>query len=140
MKLRRITILLVLVLSVLTACGSSDSVKKEGIYRNALVVDVKNGSGTEVIGKMSVSQVPKEEITEEALLDWCVNHIKSNDLSYSIIRYDGDVDHGVYGTGNQIITNVNIQKEADGTYSYVGDTEDTKYYIVNDDNTIKEMK
>lgn len=140
MKLRRLTILLVLVLTVLTACGSGDSVKKEGIYRNALVVDVKNGSGTEVIGKMSVSQVPKEEITEEALLDWCVNHIKANDLSYSIIRYDGDVDHGVYGTGNQIITNVNIQKEADGTYSYVGDTEDTKYYIVNDDNTIKEMK
>lgn len=140
MKLKRMAILLVFLLAILTACGSGDSVKKEGIYRNALVVDVKNGSGTEVIGKMSVSQVPKDDITEEALLDWCVNHIKANDLSYSIIRYDGDVDHGVYGTGNQIITNVNIQKEADGTYSYVGDTEDTKYYIVNDDNTIKEMK
>lgn len=140
MKLKRMAILLVFLLAILTACGSGDSVKKEGIYKNALVVDVKNGSGTEVIGKMSISQVPKDEITEKALLDWCVNHIKANDLSYSIIRYDGDVDHGVYGTGNQIITNVNIQKEADGTYSYVGDTEDTKYYIVNDDNTIKEMK
>ncbi len=140
MKLKRIAILLVFLLAILTACGSGDSVKKEGIYKNALVMDVKNGSRTEVIGKMSVSQVPKDDITEEALLDWSVNHIKANDLSYSIIRYDGDVDHGVYGTGNQIITNVNIQKEADGTYSYVGDTEDTKYYIVNDDNTIKEMK
>lgn len=140
MKLKRMAILLVFLLAILTACGSGDSVKKEGIYKNALVMDVKNGSGTEVIGKMSVSQVPKDDVTEEALLDWCVNHIKANDLSYSIIRYDGDVDHGVYGTGNQIITNVNIQKEADGTYSYVGDTEDTKYYIVNDDNTIKEMK
>lgn len=140
MKLRRITILLVLVLSVLTACGSGDSVKKDGIYRNALVVDVKNGSGTEVIGKMSVSQVPKDEITEEALIDWSINHIQANDFNYSIIRYDGDVDHGVYGSGNQVITNVNIQKEADGTYSYVGDTEDTKYYTVNDDNTIVEMK
>lgn len=138
MKLRKIIILLVLVLSLLTACGFGDSVKKEGIYRNALVVDVKNGSGTEVIGKMSVSQVPKDEITEEALLDWCVNHIKANDLSYAIIRYDGDVDHGVYGTGNQIITNVDIQKEADGTYSYVGDTEDTKVYTVKDDNTLVE--
>lgn len=140
MKLKRMAILLVFLLAILTACGSGDSVKKEGIYKNALVMDVKNGSGTEVIGKMSVSQVPKDEITEDTLLDWCVNHIKANDLSYSIIRYDKDVDHGVYGTGNQIITNVNIQKEADGTYSYVGDTEDTKYYIVNDDNTIKEMK
>lgn len=140
MKLKRMAILLVFLLAILTACGSGDSVKKEGIYKNALVMDVKNGSGTEVIGKMSVSQVPKDDVTEEALLDWCVNHIKANDLSYSIIRYDGDVDHGVYGTGNQIITNVNIQKEADGTYSYVGDTEDTKYYIVNDDNSIKEMK
>jgi|GEM_PF-3986727 len=140
MKLRRISILLVLVLSVLTACGSGDSVKKEGIYRNALVVDVKNGSGTEVIGKMSVSQVPKEEITEEALIDWSINHVQANDFNYSIIRYDGDVDHGVYGSGNQVITNVDIQKEADGTYSYVGDTEDTKYYTVSDDNTIKEMK
>ena len=140
MKLKRIAILLVFLLAILTACGSGDSVKKEGIYKNALVMDVKNGSRTEVIGKMSVSQVPKDDITEEALLDWSVNHIKANDLSHSIIRYDGDVDHGVYGTGNQIITNVNIQKEADGTYSYVGDTEDTKYYIVNDDNTIKEMK
>ena len=133
-------ILLVFLLAILTACGSGDSVKKEGIYKNALVMDVKNGSRTEVIGKMSVSQVPKDDITEEALLDWSVNHIKANELSYSIIRYDGDVDHGVYGTGNQIITNVNIQKEADGTYSYVGDTEDTKYYTVSDDNTIKEMK
>lgn len=136
MKLRRLTILLVLVLTVLTACGSGDSVKKEGIYRNALVVDVKNGSGTEVIGKMSVSQVPKEEITEEALIDWSINHIQANDLNYSIIRYDGDVKHGVYGSGNQVITNVDIQKEADGTYSYVGDTEDTKVYTVKDENTI----
>lgn len=140
MKLKRMAILLVFLLAILTACGSGDSVKKEGIYKNALVMDVKNGSRTEVIGKMSVSQVPKDEITEEALLDWSVNHIKANELSYSIIRYDGDVDHGVYGTGNQIITNVNIQKEADGTYSYVGDTEDTKYYTVSDDNSIKEMK
>lgn len=140
MKLKRMAILLVFLLAILTACGSGDSVKKEGIYKNALVMDVKNGSRTEVIGKMSVSQVPKDDITEEALLDWSVNHIKANELSYSIIRYDGDVDHGVYGTGNQIITNVNIQKEADGTYSYVGDTEDTKYYTVSDDNTIKEMK
>lgn len=140
MKLRRLTILLALVLSVLTACGSGDSVKKEGIYRNAVVMDVKNGSGTEVIGKMSVSQVPKEEITEEALIDWSINHIQANDLNYSIIRYDGDVDHGVYGSGNQVITNVEIQKEADGTYSYVGDTADTKYYTVSDENTIKEMK
>ena len=139
MKLKRMAILLVFLLAILTACGSGDSVKKEGIYRNALVVDVKNGSGTEVIGKMSVSQVPKDEITEEALIDWSINHIQANNYNYSIIRYDGDVDHGVYGTGNQIITNVNIQKEADGTYSYVGDTEDTKYYIVSDDNTIKEM-
>lgn len=131
-------ILLVFLLAILTACGSGDSVKKEGIYKNALVMDVKNGSRTEVIGKMSVSQVPKDDITEEALLDWCVNHIKANDLSYSIIRYDGDVDHGVYGTGNQILTNVNIQKEADGTYSYVGDTEDTKVYTVKDDNTLVE--
>lgn len=137
MKLRRLTILLVLVLTVLTACGSGDSVKKEGIYRNAVVMDVKNGSGTEVIGKMSVSQVPKEEITEEALINWSINHIQANDLKYSIIRYDGDVDHGVYGSGNQVITNVDIQKEADGTYSYVGDTADTKYYTVSDDNTIK---
>ena len=139
MKLRRITILLVLALSVLTACGSGDSVKKEGIYRNAVVMDVKNGSGTEVIGKMSVSQVPKEEITEEALIDWSINHIQANNFNYAIIRYDGDVDHGVYGSGNQVITNVDIQKEADGTYSYVGDTADTKYYTVSDDNTIKEM-
>lgn len=138
MKLKRMAILLVFLLAILTACGSGDSVKKEGIYKNALVMDVKNGSGTEVIGKMSVSQVPKDDVTEEALLDWCVNHIKANDLSYSIIRYDGDVDHGVYGTGNQIITNVNIQKEADGTYSYVGDTEDTKAYTVKDDNTLIE--
>lgn len=140
MKLRRLTILLVLVLSVLTACGSGDSVKKEGIYRNAVVDDVKNGSGTEVIGKTSVSQVPKDEITEEALIDWSINHIQANDLNYSIIRYDDDVDHGVYGSGNQVITNVEIKREADGTYSYVGDTEDTKYYTVNDDNTIEEMK
>lgn len=138
MKLRRLTILLALVLSVLTACGSGDSVKKQGIYRNALVVDVKNGSGTEVIGKMSVSQVPKDEITEEALIDWSINHIQANDFNYSIIRYDGDVDHGVYGSGNQVITNVNIQKEADGTYSYVGDTEDTKVYTVKDDKTLTE--
>ncbi|KXA31672.1 hypothetical protein HMPREF3229_00200 [Peptoniphilus harei] len=138
MKLKRMAILLVFLLAILTACGSGDSVKKEGIYKNALVMDVKNGSRTEVIGKMSVSQVPKDDITEEALLDWCVNHIKANDLSYSIIRYDGDVDHGVYGTGNQILTNVNIQKEADGTYSYVGDTEDTKVYTVKDDNTLVE--
>lgn len=138
MKFRKITLMLVILVSVLTACGSGDSVKKEGIYRNAVVMDVKNGSGTEVIGKMSVSQVPKDEITEDALLDWCVNHIKANDLSYAIIRYDGDVDHGVYGTSNQIITNINIQKEADGTYSYVGDTEDTKVYTVKDDNTLVE--
>lgn len=140
MKLRRITILLVLVLSVLTACGSGDSVKKQGIYRNAVVDDVKNGSGTEVIGKTSVSQVPKDEITEEALIDWSINHIQANDLNYSIIRYDGDVDHGVYGSGNQVITNVDIKKEADGTYSYVGDTEGTKVYTVKDDNTIVENK
>lgn len=140
MKLRRLTILLVLVLTVLTACGSGDSVKKQGIYRNALVVDVKSGSGTEVIGKMSVSQVPKEEITEEALIDWSINHIQANNFNYSIIRYDGDVDHGVYGSGNQVITNVDIQKEADGTYSYVGDTEDTKVYTVKDDKTLIENK
>lgn len=140
MKLKRMAILLIFLLAILTACGSGDSVKKEGIYKNALVMDVKNGSGTEVIGKMSVSQVPKDEITEDALLDWCVNHIQANDLSYSIIRYDGDVDHGVYGTSNMILTNVNIQKEADGTYSYVGYTEDTKMYSVGDDNTIKETK
>lgn len=118
--------IIILCLLLLTACGGS----------NTKIIDVMNGLGTEKIGEMSYTKMPKDEVTDEYLVDW-QNDIKENDYNWGIIEYSDDEYVGIYGSSTMILKNVFIRYEKDGTYTYE-ERENTEYYYVSDGKLIKE--
>lgn len=118
--------IIILCLLLLTACGGS----------NTKIIDVMNGLGTEKIGEMSYTKMPKDEVTDQYLVDW-QNDIKENDYNWGIIEYSDDEYVGIYGNSTMILKNVFIRYEKDGTYTYE-ERENTEYYYISDGKLTKE--
>lgn len=119
---------------ILVAC-SSDPLK------DAKVVDVMNGSKTEVLGQSSIIKMKSEEVTDEFLLNWMENYVNKNNFNWSVIVYTdkGDDSLGVYETGGFIQKDVNLEHQVDdGSYVFSGETPDTKYYIIKDGKLLEQ--
>lgn len=117
---------------VLVACGSSDPLA------NASITDIKNGSGTEVIGQVSTLKLDKDKVTEELISDWYFNHFKENDLNWAVIKYKGE-DVGVFTSGSQVFVNESLSYEMkDDVYMDGGSTDDTITYVERDGKLVKE--
>ena len=77
------------------------TLEKEGpIYKDAQIVDIKNGYGTKTIGTMSLSSANSDECTDEALTDWYFNYVlKNKDCNFHVIIYKDIPNKGVYANG-----------------------------------------
>lgn len=120
----------------LAGCGSDKTAEKppakaveqaapveKHIYDDAKVVDMMNGTGTNVIGKVSITKVRSSDITQEALEDWYFNYVKKNlghgdKWNYALIVYSDNENLGVLCNGGSLTKDVTLTKDKHGeTYS-----------------------
>lgn len=103
------------------------------IYDNTEIVDLKNGTKTSIIGKISVIQADQSACTDEVLTDWYFNYVLANsDCNYHLIVYNNSTK-GVYSSvKGSIQKDIELTEESGGTYA-VGDDAGSTYYIVDDD-------
>lgn len=109
-----------------------------GIYANAEIVDLMNGTGTEKIGTISVVRAEQSACTDEALADWYFNYVKKHsDCNYHIIAYTDIPRKGVYTMGKGSIEfiqkDVALTEDSDGSFS-IGDDAGSTYYSVDADS------
>lgn len=94
--MKKILTAIVLALT-LTACGGN-SIKPE-------TVDIKNGSGTETIGTMTITREDEDKVTDEYIKEW-YNTIKDNESNYDVIIYNesntNNQGKGIYYDGTSI--------------------------------------
>ena len=113
---------------------NADAGQTNGIYANAEIVDLMNGTGTEKIGTISVVRAEQSACTDEALADWYFNYVKEHsDCNYHIIAYTDNPTKGVYTMGKGSIEfiqkDVALTEDADGSFS-IGDDAGSTYYSV----------
>ena len=117
---------------------NADAGQANGIYANAEIVDLMNGTGTEKIGTISVVRAEQSACTDEALADWYFNYVlKNSDCNYHIINYTDNPTKGVYtmgkGTIEFIQKDVAMAEDADGSFS-IGDDAGSTYYSVDENS------
>lgn len=94
------------------------------IYDNAIIVPMKNGAGTKVIGKVSVLKISSSEVTDEALEDWFFNYAEKNvrkgeNWNWAVIVYTDKPNTGIFY--NSVLNkDAKLKEEKDGTWSLVG--------------------
>ncbi|MBM0046664.1 hypothetical protein ACKRLN_01690 [Anaerococcus sp. DFU013_CI05] len=98
-------ILLTLALSLtLTSCGGN-SIKPE---KN----DIKNGSGTETIGTMTVTREDEAKVTDEYIREW-YEIVKDQSSDYDVIIYNesntNNEGKGIYYDGSTIWKDVEFE-------------------------------
>lgn len=100
--------------------------QQEHIYDNAKIVDLKNGPGTETIGKVSVLKINSSNLTQEALEDWYFNYASKNvgdkgeKWNFAVIVYEDKPNIGTFYNG-VITKDVPIKKnDKDDTYNMDG--------------------
>jgi len=118
-------------------CGNNDvketkTVAEKHIYDTAKVVDIKNGTGKDVIGKVSVLEVNSSDVTREALEDWFFNYVKKNigagdKWNWAVIVYKDKKGMGTFCNGSMMVQkNVPIEKNKnDDAWSLNGNEEET---------------
>lgn len=111
---------------------STTDLENVPIYNNASIEDLKNGTGTETIGQVSIIHANKADITDDVLNDWFSNHVSKNDYNYCVIVYD-DVTptQGVYATKNQVQKDIELIPD-NNVYSVGSDSGSTFYSVGND--------
>lgn len=88
----------------LTACGGN-SIKPE-------TKDIKNGSGTETIGTMTITREDEDKVTDEYINEW-YETIKDKGSNYDVIIYNesntNNEGKGIYYDGSTIWKNVEFE-------------------------------
>lgn len=127
-----------------TVAVSSEEVTTEitesHIYDHAVILPATNGS--EQIGEYSYIEMPSDDVTMDALIDWYYNYVEKNDYLYNIILYsDKDDLSGVFGMPGHIETNVvfTSYEFGDSSCSYVNAYPNSKTYTRNDEGTFTEI-
>lgn len=135
-----IIIVAVALIALLTMCGKDGDQKVDKDFKNAQIIDIMNGSNTKVIGQTSVIKMKSEDVTDEFLINWSKNHLQTGDYNWGVIVYTdkGNDDLGVYGTGDFILTDVQLQPKDDGSYAQGGSTQTTMMCTVDGDKLIKD--
>ena len=92
----------------LTACGGN-SIKPE-------TKDIKNGSGTEAIGTMTITREDEDKVTDEYINEW-YETIKDKGSNYDVIIYNesntNNQGKGIYYDGSTIWKNVEFELGSD---------------------------
>ncbi len=80
------------------------------------------------IGEMALVNMKKEDCSQKVLTNFYFNYFFKLNLNYMLVLYsDKNYDYGSYITKNLIKTNVKVNKDNFGDYSFK-DTENTKVY------------
>lgn len=110
------------------------------IYDDAEIVDMMNGSRTEVIGAVSVISALSSDITEEVLTDWYFNYVAETDYNYYLIVYTDIEDTGCYAFTGIVEANVTLEDtDGYGLYSLADDSNAT-IYAPTDEGTLSVME
>lgn len=92
------------------------------IYDKAQTVMVKNGTGTKILGKMSLLKIRSDELTDEALEDWYFNFAKNKvnveKYMWAVIVYVDKQSFGTFYNG-VLVRDTKLKEEKDGTWSLV---------------------
>ena len=136
----KIIIPIIVIIALLSMCGKNDGEKVDKDFKNAQIIDLMNGSKTDTIGKTSVIKMKSTDVTDEYLVNWSKNHLQKDGYNWGVIVYTdkGDDDLGIYGTGDFILTDVQLQPKDDGSYAQGGSTQTTKMCRIDGDKLIKE--
>lgn len=101
--MKKIIVALMLSLT-LTACGGNN-IKPE-------TKDIKNGSGTETIGTMTITREDEDKVTDEYINEW-YETIKDKGSNYDVIIYNesntNNEGKGIYYDGSTIWKNVEFE-------------------------------
>lgn len=130
----------VLVLS-LASCGggsgeSSDS-SEAHLYDRAVVENLISGSGDKLDTKYAYIEAKTSEIDLDVLADVYFNYLKeSDDISHLFIVYTDDEPYGVYMMGPLVEDRVGVEKDAQGQYTMVDESE-CLIYAPQEDGTLE---
>lgn len=106
MQIKKLTPLILAL--ALTACGGS-SIKPE-------TKDIENGSGTEIIGTMTITREDEDKVTDEYIKQW-YDIIKDKGSNYDVIIYNesntNNQGKGIYYDGSTIWKNVEFTLGSD---------------------------
>lgn len=130
---------------------TSETEVETHVYDDAEILDLMNGSGTDVIGSYSVIEIESSSVEFEDIEDWYFNYIAENeDCDYFIILYtdteeavdDGTEYTGIYSDGSYVETDVTIIYHEVGTdYVYqMNGSNDGAIYWPQDDDTLAESE
>ena len=101
--------------------AAQEPVKQKHIYDDAKSVDMMNGMGTKVIGKVSIIEAESTDVTQEVLEDWYFNYAKPHekDFNYFLILYtDKGKSMGVLCNSALVTKDCPLDKDKHGeTYS-----------------------
>lgn len=140
MKRFVIALLTLIIVVSFTACGGgsdSSSSSSGHLYDNAVVEDVKSGSG-EVIGQYAYIKADSADVTVEDLADVYFNYFKENEFNWLMIVYtDKDEAEGCYMISGIVEDHVGVTN--DGQY-ILGGEENSVVYAPGDDGTLQEIE
>lgn len=124
----------------LAACGGdsgSSSSSSGHLYDNAVVEDLKSGSG-DVIGQYAYIKADSSDVDVDDLADVYFNYFSKNDFNFMFIVYtDQNEKVGAYIQKSLVSDNVNV--ENDGQYM-LGSEENAVYYVPSEDGTLSEFE
>lgn len=134
-KIIKIIITAIFIFAFIGANNGSSDTTETHIYDNAEVLNVMNGSGTDIIGETSLVIADSNEITDEELNDWYFNYVVMNDFNWCVILYsDSDNNEGVYATHGYLQEGVIFSiDDTDGTYIIEDSSNAITYYPTDDD-------
>lgn len=147
-KLTKLTmgILLMMVMVFSVGCSQAEPNTDTIFYENAIIENVYNGSGNEVIGDYSYLFMDSEEVTDDVLNQWVTEYLMVNEFNYAFILYSDKEGYGVFANSVMLEKDVPIQYYEDGEYtvnhkahySKLSATEETISYVIRNDGTLTE--
>lgn len=111
------------------------------IYDTAVILNLKNGFGTKVVGKASELRIPSSMLTHEALEDWYFNYAKKNvgdkgeKWNWAMIIYTDKPNMGTIFNG-ALIKDTGLQKDEKANIWQV-DMKGTMYIENNEGHLVK---
>lgn len=130
---------IVLALSLVSCGGGSgdDSGSSEAhLYDRAVVENLISGSGDKLDTKYAYIEAETSEVDLDALADVYFNYFKDSDLSSLFIVYTDDEPYGVYIMGPLVEDRVGVEKDAQGQYTMVDESE-CLIYAPQEDGTLE---
>lgn len=101
------------------------------IYDTAVILNLKNGFGTKVVGKVSELRIPSSMLTHEALEDWYFNYAKKNvgdkgeKWNWAVIVYTDKPNMGTFYNG-VVIKDIGLERRS----------QDDRWAMANDKGTM----